>query len=151
MRKIQDKDNLKNEIINLRVSSKEKYEITTFAESNSMNVSEFISLAIKEKMQTNKLMDSQAKLINVLEIGFKQSFEPFFKRLMAILNTIDFNSKILIKQQDIFMYQLKVTQAMEEIFVSPISHPITEKAQELVLKDLHKMVARKKEFEDEQE
>ncbi len=151
MRKIQDKDNLKNEIINLRVSSKEKYEITTFAESNSMNVSEFISLAIKEKMQTNKLMDSQAKLINVLEIGFKQSYEPFFKRLMAILNTIDFNSKVLIKQQDIFMYQLKVTQAMEEIFVSPISHPITEKAQELVLKDLHKMVARKKEFEDEQE
>ena len=151
MRKIQDKDNLKNEIINLRVSSKEKYEITTFAESNSMNVSEFISLAIKEKMQTNKLMDSQAKLINVLETGFKQSYEPFFKRLMAILNTIDFNSKVLIKQQDIFMYQLKVTQAMEEIFVSPISHPITEKAQELVLKDLHKMVARKKEFEDEQE
>ena len=151
MRKIQDKDKLKNEIINLRVSSKEKYEITTFAESNSMNVSEFISLAIKEKMQTNKLMDSQAKLINVLETGFKQSYEPFFKRLMAILNTIDFNSKVLIKQQDIFMYQLKVTQAMEEIFVSPISHPITEKAQELVLKDLHKMVARKKEFEDEQE
>ena len=151
MRKIQDKDNLKNEIINLRVSSKEKYEITTYAESNSMNVSEFISLAIKEKMQTNKLMDSQAKLINVLETGFKQSYEPFFKRLMAILNTIDFNSKVLIKQQDIFMYQLKVTQAMEEIFVSPISHPITEKAQELVLKDLHKMVARKKEFEDEQE
>ncbi len=151
MRKIQDKDNLKNEIINLRVSSKEKYEITTFAESNSMNVSEFISLAIKEKMQTNKLMDSQAKLINVLETGFKQSYEPFFKRLMAILNTIDFNSKVLIKQQDIFMYQLKVTQAMEEIFVSPISHPITEKAQELVLKDLHKMVERKKEFEDEQE
>ena len=116
-----------------------------------MSVSEFMYLAIKEKLQTNKLMDSQAKLINVLEIGFKQSYEPFFKRLMAILNTIDFNSKILIKQQDIFMYQLKVTQAMDEIFVSPIPHPITEKAEEIVLKDLHKMVAKKKEFEDEQE
>ena len=151
MKKTQDKSDIKNEILTLRVSTKERNDITTFAENNNMSVSEFMYLAIKEKLQTNKLMDSQAKLINVLETGFKQSYEPFFKRLMAILNTIDFNSKVLIKQQDIFMYQLKVTQAMEEIFVSPISHPITEKAQELVLKDLHKMVARKKEFEDEQE
>ncbi len=150
MKKIKDKSNLKNEIINLRVSSKEKNEITTFAENNSMSITEFITLAIKDKMQENKLMDSQSKLIDVLKLGFKESYNPFFKRLMLVLNRIDFNSKWIIKQQDIFMQHIKVPQSMEDLIVSPNLHPITEKAEELVLKDIRKMALNKNEREEDE-
>ena len=54
-------------------------------------------------------------------------------------NKIEFNTRWLLKQQDIFMQHLKVPQTKEELNVSIISHPITEKAQELVLKDIRKM------------
>ena len=149
MKKIQDKNDLKNEIINIRVSSKEKNEITTFAENNSMKVSEFINQAIKEKMETNKLMDSQTKLIDVLGVGFKRSYEPYYKKIIMILNRIDMHSQISIKQQDIFMHHVKVPSTKDELIISPIDHPITEKAKEIVTKDIHEMSARKKELEDE--
>ncbi|MBQ8891317.1 MAG: hypothetical protein IJ068_00420 [Bacilli bacterium] len=116
-----------------------------------MNTSEFVHQAVIEKMQTDKLSDSQSKLVNILEIGLKKSFDTYFKQLMLVLNKIDFNTRWLLKQQDIFMQQLKVPQTMEELSFSTIDHPITEKAQELVLKDIRKMSARKKELEDEQE
>ena len=47
------------------------------------------------------------------------------------------------------MQHLKVPQTKEELNVSVIPHPITEKAEELVLKDLRKMSSKKKELEDE--
>ena len=49
------------------------------------------------------------------------------------------------------MQHLKIPQTKEELNVSIIPHPITEKAQELVLKDMRKIQAQKKELEDEQE
>ena len=48
------------------------------------------------------------------------------------------------------MQHLKVPQTKEELIVSVVPHPITEKAEELVLKDIRKMSSRKKELEDEQ-
>ena len=116
-----------------------------------MNVSEFVHQAVIEKMQEEKLVDSQSKLINIFEIGFKKSFDPYFKQLMLLQNRIEFNTKLQIKQQDIFMQHLKIPQTKDELIVSVIPHPITEKAEELVLKDIRKMSSRKKELEDEQE
>ena len=55
----------------------------------------------------------------------------------------------MLKQQDIFMQHLKIPQTKDELNISIIPHPITEKAQELVLKDIRKMSSRKKELEDE--
>ena len=120
-----------------------------FAEKCNMKTSEFIYQAVKEKMQTNKLTDSQSQFLNLFDVAFKKSFEPYFKQLVLIQNRIEFNTRLLLKQQDIFMQHLKVPQTKEELNVSIIEHPITEKAEELVLKDIRKMSSRKKELEDE--
>lgn len=116
-----------------------------------MNISEFIYQAVKEKMQTNKLNDSQSQFLNLFDVAFKKSFDSFFKQLMLVQNRIEFNTRWLLKQQDIFMQHLKVPQTKEELNVSIIPHPITEKAEEMILKDIRKMASRKKELEDEQE
>lgn len=121
------------------------------AQKNNMNISEFVYQAVKEKMQTNKLNDSQTQFINLFNISFKKSFDSYFKQLMVVENKTEFNTKWLLKQQDIFMQHLKIPQTKEELNVSIIPHPITEKAQELVLKDMRKIQAQKKELEDEQE
>lgn len=114
-----------------------------------MNTSEFIYQAVKEKMQTDKLIDSQSKLVNIFEVGLKKSFDPYFKQLMVVQNRTEFNTRWLLKQQDIFMQHLKVPQTKDELNVSIVQHPITDKAEELVLKDIRKMSSRKKELEDE--
>lgn len=114
-----------------------------------MKTSEFVYQAVREKMQTNKLTDSQSQFLNLFDVAFKKSFDPFFKQLMVVQNRIEFDSRWLLKQQDIFMQHLKVPQTKEELVVSIIPHPITEKAEELVLKDIRKMASNKKELEDE--
>ena len=116
-----------------------------------MKVSEFVYQAVMEKMQINKLNDSQHQFLNLYELAFKKSFDTYFKQLMVVLNRTEFNSRWLLKQQDIFMQHLKVPQTMEELNISIIDHPITSKAQELILKDIRKMSSRKKELENEQE
>lgn len=131
------------------MDSEEKNEISLFAEKFNMKVSEFVYQAVKEKMQTSKLNDSQAQFLNLFDVAFKKSFEPFFKKLVVIQNRTEFNSRWILKQQDIFMQHLKVPQTKEELIVSVIPHPITEKAEELVLKDIRKMSSNKKELEDE--
>ena len=114
-----------------------------------MNLSEFITKAIKEVMQTNKLTDSQLKFTELFEATFKMVFETYFKQIMIVLNRIDLNSKISIKQQDFFMQQLKIPQTMDELDISFLPHPITEKAEEVVVKDLRKMMEAKQEMKDE--
>ena len=113
-----------------------------------MNISEFIYLAVREKMQLDKINDSQSQFLNLFDIAFKKSYDTYFKQLM-VKNRIEFNSSLLLKQQDIFMQHLKIPQTKEDIIVSIIPHPITEKAEELVLKDLRKMANNKREIEDE--
>ena len=66
-----------------------------------------------------------------------------------VLNRLDFNTRLLIKQQDIFMQHLKVPQTKEELIFSVNNHPITDKAEELVLKDVRAMSSKKKELSDE--
>ncbi len=127
----------------------EKNEINVFAEKNNMNVSEFVYQAVLEKMQSTKLNDSQKQFVELFDVAFKKSYDLYFKQLMVVLNRLDFNTRWSLKQQDIFMQHLKVPQTKEELNVSIIPHPITEKAQELVLKDIRQLSSRKKELEDE--
>lgn len=68
---------------------------------------------------------------------------------MVALNRSDFNTRWLLKQQDIFMQHLKVPQTMEDLNFSSIEHPILTKAKEIVLKDIRKMSANKREVDDE--
>ncbi len=114
-----------------------------------MKVSEFIYQAVIEKMQTKKLSESQNQFVELFDISFKKSFENYFKQMVVILNRIEFNTRWLLKQQDIFMQHLKVPQTMEELNVSILEHPITTKAQELIMKDIRKMSSKKHGVEDE--
>lgn len=114
-----------------------------------MKISEFVYQAVKEKMQVQKMNDSQSQFIELFDVAFKKSFESYFKQLVLIQNRIDFNTKYLLKQQDYFMQNLKIPQTKDGLTYSVIPHPIMEKAQESVLKDIREMVSRKKEIEDE--
>lgn len=109
-----------------------------------MNSSEFIYNAVNEKMNIDKISDSQSQFFNLFEMAFKKSFEAYFKHLLVILNRTEFNTRWLLKQQDIFMQQLKVPQAIEDLSFSNIEHPILEKAREIVLKDIRKMSIEKR-------
>lgn len=139
----------KDNRITIRVSEKDKKEITLSANKYKMNTSEYVYRATKEKMEIEKITDSQEQFINLFDLAFKKSFDMYFKQFMVVLNRIDFNSRWSIKQQDIFMQHLKVPQTKEELNVSIIDHPITELAHEKVLKDIRTMSAKKKENEDE--
>ncbi len=114
-----------------------------------MTPSEFIHTAVNEKMNTDKISDSQSQFFNLFDMAFKRAFESYFKQLLVILNRTEFNTRWLLKQQDIFMQQLKIPQTMEDLTFSIIDHPITEKSKDVILKDIRKMSSKKKDLEDE--
>ena len=141
---------MKNDRITVRVTEEEKKEIDVYAEKENMNRSEYVHSAVIEKMQMNKLGDSQGQFIKVFNTSFKKSYDPYQKHLLVILNRIEFNTRWLLKQQDIFMQHLKVPQTKEDLNISFLNHPITDVSQDIVLKDIRTMSTRKKELEDEQ-
>ena len=140
---------MKSDRITIRVTEDEKKEISVLAEKSKMNTSEYVYSAIIDKMQVEKLSDSQSQFLNLFDTAFKRSYDPFQKHLLVILNRIEFNTRWLLKQQDIFMQHLKVPQTKDELNVSFLNHPITDVAQDLVLKDIRGMSSKKKESEDE--
>ena len=140
---------MKSDRITIRVTEDEKKEISVVADKLKMNTSEYVYSAIMDKMQVDKLNDSQGQFLNLFDTSFKRSYEPFQKHLLVILNRIEFNTRWLLKQQDIFMQHLKVPQTKEELNVSFLNHPITDVAQDLIIKDIRTMSSKKKELEDE--
>lgn len=139
----------KDDRITIRVTNDEKKEIELFADKYKMNTSEFSIRAIKEKMEKDKLSDSQEQFLNVFDIAFRKTFDSFFKQIMVVLNRTEINTRWSIKQQDIFMQHLKVPQTREELHSVIIDHPITEIAYEKVIKDIRTMSNKKKESVDE--
>ena len=140
---------MKSDRITIRVTEDEKKEIIVVADKLKMNTSEYVYSAIMDKMQVDKLNDSQGQFLNLFDTSFKRSYEPFQKHLLVILNRIEFNTRWLLKQQDIFMQHLKVPQTKDELNVSFLNHPITDVAQDLIIKDIRTMSSKKKELEDE--
>ena len=139
---------MKSDRITIRVTEDEKKEISVVADKLKMNTSEYVYSAIMDKMQVDKLNDSQGQFLNLFDTSFKRSYEPFQKHLLVILNRIEFNTRWLLKQQDIFMQHLKVPQTKDELNVSFLNHPITDVAQDLIIKDIRTMSSKKKELED---
>lgn len=140
---------MKTDRITIRVSEDEKKDINVNAEKLNMNTSEYVYNAIMDKMQVDKLNDSQGQFLNLFDTSFKRSYDPYQKHLLVILNRIEFNTRWLLKQQDIFMQHLKIPQTKDDLNVSFLNHPITDVAQDLVLKDIRSMSSKKKELEDE--
>lgn len=140
---------MKSDRITIRVDEDLKKEISVNAEKLNMNTSEYVHNAIIDKMQVDKLNDSQGQFLNLFDTSFKRSYDPYQKHLLVILNRIEFNTRWLLKQQDIFMQHLKVPQTKDDLNVSFLNHPITDVAQDLVLKDIRSMSSKKKDLEDE--
>ena len=140
---------MKTDRLSIRVTEDEKKEISLEADKYSMSTSEYVVSAVKEKMQIDKINDSQSKFLKLFDIAFQKAFDPYFKRLMVVNNRIEFNTRWQLKQQDIFMQHLKVPQTKEDLNLSIISHPITEVAEEQVLKDIRTMSSKKRELDNE--
>ena len=140
---------MKDERITIRLTEEEKKEVILVADKYKMNITQFVKSAIKEKVETEKLSDSQEQFISIFDVAFKKSMDSFFKQQMVIMNRIEFNTRWSIKQQDIFMQHLKVPQTKEELHLSILPHPITETAQDEVLKDIRTMSNKKRNLEDE--
>lgn len=94
---------------------KKKKKISLEADKYSMSTSEYVISAIKEKMQVDKINDSQSKFLKLFDVAFQKAFDPYFKRIMVINNRIEFNTRWQLKQQDIFMQHLKVPQTKEDL------------------------------------
>ena len=109
---------MKSDRITIRVDEDLKKEISVNAEKLNMNTSEYVHNAIIDKMQVDKLNDSQGQFLNLFDTSFKRSYDPYQKHLLVILNRIEFNTRWLLKQQDIFMQHLKVPQTKDDLNVS---------------------------------
>ena len=140
---------MKEDRITIRVTPEDKKEIELLADKHKMNISRFIYSTIKEKMEIDKLNDSQEQFMQLFDIAFKKSFDAFFKQLMVVINRIEFNSRWSIKQTDIFMNQLKIPQTEDELSLSIINNHVTEVAHREVLKDIRKMSSKKHELDNE--
>ena len=140
---------MKSDRLSIRVTEEEKKEICLEADKYSMSTSEYVVSAVKEKMEVDKINDSQSKFLKLFDVAFQKAFDPYFKRIMVINNRIEFNTRWQLKQQDIFMQHLKVPQNKEDLNISIIPHPITEVAEEQVLKDIRTMASKKREVDNE--
>lgn len=79
---------MKEDRITIRVTPEDKKEIELLADKHKMNISRFIYSTIKEKMEIDKLNDSQEQFMQLFDIAFKKSFDAFFKQLMVVINRI---------------------------------------------------------------
>mgnify|MGYP003291255158 FL=1 len=140
---------MKSDRLSIRVTEEEKKEICLEADKYSMSTSEYVVSAVKEKMEVDKINDSQSKFLKLFDVAFQKAFDPYFKRIMVINNRIEFNTRWQLKQQDIFMQHLKVPQNKEDLNISIIPHPLTEVAEEQVLKDIRTMASKKRELDNE--
>ena len=140
---------MKSDRLSIRVTEEEKKEICLEADKYSMSTSEYVVSAVKEKMEVDKINDSQSKFLKLFDVAFQKAFDPYFKRIMVINNRIEFNTRWQLKQKDIFMQHLKVPQNKEDLNISIIPHPITEVAEEQVLKDIRTMASKKRELDNE--
>lgn len=140
---------MKSDRLSIRVTEEEKKEICLEADKYSMSTSEYVVSAVKEKMEVDKINDSQSKFLKLFDVAFQKAFDPYFKRIMVINNRIEFNTRWQLKQQDIFIQHLKVPQNKEDLNISIIPHPITEVAEEQVLKDIRTMASKKRELDNE--
>ena len=70
---------------------------------------------------------------------------------MMVLNKLNFNTKVLLRIQNLFMKQLKITQDIDKVMTSYNDHPIIDMATEEVLKEIRVNKTKKEISEDEYE
>lgn len=140
---------MKNNRITFRVSDDLKNQLTLEANKINMNVSEYVDKAVNEKINNNKLNDSQEQFVNLFDVSFIRSYESYYNKQLRILNSIDYNIKTLLEILDVFMYHVNVPNERKDIMVSYVEHPIKTIAKEKVLKDIRSMKEKKGNIENE--
>ena len=100
---------MKSERITFRIDENLKNKIITHVKKEDLKLSEYIISCINEKLQTDDLTDSQGQFLKLFDTAYERSSSSNFKRLMVVLNKINFNTTLLIKALDTYMKQLKKT------------------------------------------
>ena len=95
-------------------------------------------MCLNDRKEIDDLNDSQGQFLNLFDVAYNKSSSANFKREMALLNKINFNSMVLLKVMDIFMKQLKVPQNKDDVITTFVEHPIITIAEEKVLKEIRK-------------
>lgn len=142
---------MKNERISVRVDDEFKKKLEISANKEHKTLSKFISTTLREKVENDGLNDSQGQFLKLFDLAFIQSFEPFFNRLLVILNKNNFNTEWLLRENDLFYKHLKIPQNKDDLQTSFVMHPISEVTKEKLLKDIRTQSARKKSKENEYE
>jgi hypothetical protein len=110
---------IKNERITFRLTETEKEEVILNA----------------KKQELDDLTESQAQFLALFDIAYQKSSNINVKKMLVLLNKINFNTTLLIQIMDIFMKQLKVPQNKDDVITTFVEHPIVSIAEEKVLKD----------------
>lgn len=126
---------MKNEILTIRVTPEKKEQIKLNAKNLHQNTSEYILDCVNQKEQLQNINESQQQFLNLFEVAFEKSNDPYYKKIMVLLNKINFNLSWLIKTQSLFMKQLKIPQTREDVLTSFIEHPISTIAFEETTKE----------------
>lgn len=129
---------MKEEKITFRVTPTQKEELILNAKKQNMKLSEYITMCLNDRKEIDDLNDSQGQFLNLFDVAYNKSSSANFKREMALLNKINFNSMVLLKVMDIFMKQLKVPQNKDDVITTFVEHPIITIAEEKVLKEIRK-------------
>ena len=66
---------MKSDRITIRVTEDEKKEISVVADKLKMNTSEYVYSAIMDKMQVDKLNDSQGQFLNLFDTSICSKHE----------------------------------------------------------------------------
>ena len=139
---------MKNNNINFRVTGEMKNKLTDESKKLNMNVSEYVSRTMEEKINMTRLTESQEEFSKVYEVIFKKVYDPYFKQFMVVLNRINFNLDWQIRTQNLFMKHLKIPQNKDDIHTSFVDHPILDIAKEEVLKDIRTLKQKKADLEN---
>ena len=142
---------MKSERITFRIDENLKNKIITHVKKEDLKLSEYIISCINEKLQTDDLTDSQGQFLKLFDTAYERSSSSNFKRLMVVLNKINFNTTLLIKALDTYMKQLKIPQNRDDVITTFVSHPIISIAEEQTLKELRNAKQKKEDVENSNE
>lgn len=126
---------IKSERITFRLSETEKEEVILNAKKQKMGISEYIVSCIKEKQELDDLTESQGQFLTLFDIAYQKSSNINVKKMLVLLNKINFNTALLIQIMDIFMKQLKIPQNKDDVITTFVKHPIITISEEKVLKE----------------
>jgi hypothetical protein len=129
-------------IITVRCGNK-KAVYFALANKNDLDLSKYIKKLLDEQLEMNGFIDGEKKFLKLFEIAFETYYEPYYDKIMRILNIISIDIKTVIEQNNIMYKYLDFPQEKGEIKMPLYNHPITDLAKEKVLQNLRSKLSNK--------